>query len=64
MTACANVRPGPEEIPAEFFTCAAPAPYPASPDAGQMVMALTDTYLAWEDCHGALARLRDLSRGP
>lgn len=64
MTACATDRPVQSSIPDEFFVCAVPEQYPETPEEADLVMALMDTYLAWEDCNAALVRVREVTRAP
>jgi hypothetical protein len=58
MTACASVSPA--ALPASLTTCRAPAPYPAEPGIADLVEALNDTYLAWEECHATVEMMRGL----
>lgn len=56
MSSCAN---GKEPEPMDsFYSCAEPEDYPDNPDMASLIYALNDTYLAWEECHSNLARLR------
>lgn len=48
MTACANVRQG--LWPSSYYECPAPEVYPAQPTQAELIYALNDTYLAWEEC--------------
>ena len=44
-------------MPASFYACREPASYPAEPGLADLVEALNDTYLAWEDCHAVVEAL-------
>lgn len=59
MTACASVRP--QHVP--VLSCAEPDLYIEEPGLRDLIEALNDTYLAWEDCHATVERLK-LSRVP
>lgn len=48
MTACASVSPG--ALPVSLTTCRAPEPYVMEPGLADLVEALNDTYIAWEEC--------------
>ena len=56
MSGCASVKP-PPVLPSEFYACPAPEPYPEIMDIPQLVEALNDTYLAWEECAAVLTEL-------
>ena len=60
MTACASVNA--PMLPVSAFTCRAPEPYIGAPGIGDLVEALNDTYLAWEDCSTALRRAGEAVR--
>lgn len=55
MTACANVSP--TVLPASLTTCRAPEHYPVESEQADLVEALNDTYLAWEECADVVERI-------
>lgn len=57
MSGCAN---GSAAILTVDSSCAAPEAYPENPDYADLIYALNDTYLAWEECHDALSSRKSL----
>lgn len=55
MTACASVR---QETPLSLYECPAPEAYPEEPGLADLIYALSDTYLAWEECRDNMEALK------
>jgi hypothetical protein len=47
---------------ASLYECSSPEAYSADLGLADLVEALSDTYLAWEDCHAALHRAEEFTR--
>ena len=60
MTACASVNA--PMLPVSAFTCRSPEPYIEVPGIADLVEALNDTYLAWEECSTALRHVGEAVR--
>jgi len=50
MTSCAHEET--PRLPDSFYACPVPEAYPENPNVAELIYALNDTYLAWEECRG------------